>query len=383
MTDIAELLEKYEDQFTLDGELHPQPGVTREKAEAARELLFQSKRSRMKRAELVELFTSTDLSFSLGHVLNINMVPQLPEELEDLDAIAGSRTVNDFRPVVLRGLITTDGVEGAGVDENGAAAIIPEGTPYPHVVYSRNEESYYSSLRKRGLRADVTFEALINDDLGEIDELPTRFAEVVRKTHYAEVFQALESATQGLSAAELIDGQVVPADARVSALALIAGAAEIEQREVNGNKIGEISRYIVLVAPGKKKFLEYDIDQTFNRVLYIQDGSKTLTPDPALRALLPNYEIRESPRLSGEEWRMFPAPGTTERPVLERLSLRGYEQPEIRVRSDQGFYPGGGQVGIWQGGFDADTASYRLRLFTGAVLWDDNYVIKSPGTGTL
>lgn len=375
MNEIAKLLEQYDDQFTLDGALRPQPGVTEAKALEAMELMEKAKRSRVAEAQMAELLTSTDLGFSIAHVMNVNMIPQLPKLLFPIEQIAGSRTVKDFRPVVLRGLIATDGVDGAGVDADGAAAVIPEGTPYPSVTVTNDEESYYSALRKRGLRADVTFEAIINDDLGEIQDLPNQFLKTVVKTHEAEVFTALESATLGLAGGTLLDGTVVAANAPVSAVALIQAAYEIETRLVNGNPIGEVSKYIVLVAPGKKRLLTYDIEKFFN-VTVIHDGSVDRAPDAAMRAIMPNIEILETTKLSGSQWRMFPAPGTTERPVLETLSLRSYEQPEVRVRSDQGFYPGGGQVGIWQGGFEADTASFRLRMFTGAVLWDEKYVVK-------
>ena len=379
MADIKTLLENYEDQFTLDGAIKPQAGVTEAKAQAAMELLEKSKRSKSAEGQLSELLTSTDIGFSIAHVLNVNMIPQLPAELEDAERLAGHRVVKDFRPVVLRSLISGDGVEGAGVDQHGAAAVILEGTPFPQVTVKNDEESYYSTLRKRGLRADVTFEAVINDDIGQIQELPTEFGKVVGRTHYAEVFEALEKVNRDLAATTLIDGTAVAANAPASATAIIAAASEIEAREHNGNAVGSISKYIVLVAPGKKRFLEYDINQV-GRIREVQNtnGNTTivLAPDTALQALFPNIEIVESKRLTGNQWRIFPAPGTTDRPFLERLSLRGYEQPEIRVRSDQGFYPGGGQVGIWQGGFDADTAAFRLRLFTGAVLWDDTYAIK-------
>lgn len=376
--DIKELLEQYDDQFTLDGKIKPQPGVTEAKAQKAMELLDAASNSRVAEAQLAELLTSTDVGHSIAHVLSVNMIPQLPDALEEIGEIAGERTVKDFRPVVLRGLITgdgPDGEDGGGLDEHGAAAIVPEGTPYPHVTITSDEEAYYSRLRKRGFRADVTFEAVINDDLGEIQELPDQFLKTVTKTHVAEVFEALESASLGLTGATLLDGSTVAANSPVSAKALIAGAAEIEARLVNGNPIGEISRYIVLVAPGKKRFLEYDINQ-MGRVITVQDGAVTLGPDADMKALFPNVTIKEHPRLTGNQWRMFPAKGTTARPVLERLNLKGYTTPEIRVRSDQGYLPGGGKVGVWEGGFDGDTSSFRLRLFTGAVLWDDSYVLK-------
>lgn len=375
MADIKTLLEQYEDQFTLDGALKPQPGVTKAKAAEALRLMNEARNSRVAEAQLAELLTSTDVGHSIAHVLNVNLIPQLPSVLEDVEDLAGHRTVPDFRPVVLRGLIAGDGVDGAGVDEHGAAAVVPESAPYPHVTVTNDEESYYSNLRKRGFRADATFEAIVNGGAEILDDLPEQFLTTVGKTHYAEVFEAIESASNGLDGTTLIDGTTVAANSPVSAAALIAAAAQIESTEINGRPIGTISKYNVLVAPGKKRLLEYDIAK-LGRVITVQDGALTLAPDAELMALFPNVVIKESTRLTGNQWRMLPARGTTARPVLERLSLKSYTQPEIRVRSDQGYLPGGGKVGIWEGGFDNDTASWRLRMFTGAVLWDDRYVLK-------
>jgi hypothetical protein len=373
-------LEAFKNKFDLDGRLKVHPLVTPTKVLEAKRLLEAARRSRVEEARVAELLTTSDLAFSIAHLANIEMIPQLPEELKDIDGLAGVRSVKDFNPVVLRGLWANAGVEGAGVDEHGAAAIVPEGAPYPHVTVSSDEEAYYSKLDKRGFRADVTFEAIINDVLGEIESLPGAFGQTVVDTHYAEIFDALESTQTVLGAATLLDGTSIPVNAPVGALSIIAAVEQIENSTVNGRKVGSISGYNVIVAPGRKRFLEYDIAQ-LGRVISVQDGALTLGPDAELQALFPNVTIIESDRVTGTAWYIYPKPGTTRRPVLERLTLRGYEQAEIRVRSDQGYFPGGGKVGIWEGGFDNDTASFRLRMFTGAVLWDDTYVVKSDGDG--
>jgi hypothetical protein len=378
---MENLLEQYEDQFTLDGELTPQPGVTEEKALYVKEQYEKAKRgSRVAEAHLAELFTSTDASFSMAHLANIDIIPQLPKELEKLDGLAGQRTVKDFNPVVLRSLINSAGVEGDGVDARGAAAIVPEGTPYPLVTVKSDEESFYSKLSKRGFRFDWTFESWINDIVGFFEELPNELLTVTGKTAYAEIFDALDMASQKLPAVTLLDGTTTDPNPPVSFQAILAGSIALGEREINGEKVGEVNSFIVLVPKGRKRFLEYDIAQA-GRVVAVQDGNLTLMPDSALLSLFPEIEIVETARLTGTQWKMYPKPGTTPRPVLERLNLRGYENPELRVRSDQGFYPGGGQVGLFQGGFDADTASMRYRYITGAVLWDDTWVVVSDGDG--
>lgn len=382
MADLKKLLEGYDDQFTLDGKLRPQPGVTKERVKHVKALFEKAQGgSYTAEAQLKELFTTSNASFSMAHLINIQTIPQLPEELEDLNGLMGQRTVKDFNPVVLRGILGSSGVEGAGVDEYGAAAIVPEGTPYPKVTVKSSEEAFYSKLAKRGVRFDFTFESWINDVVGELEDMPAELLKITKNTIKAEFFEALGHASRSLAAVQLPDGTTTIADAPVSAQAIIAAAVDIENREINGLKVGAISAYNVIVPNGRKRFLEWDIAK-LGRVLEVQDGALTLGPDSALQALFPKVNIIESDRVTGTQWYMYPKPGATVRPVIERLKLRGYETPEIRVRSDQGFHPGGGKVGLFEGGFDADTASFRYRHITGAVLWDDTTIVKSPGTGT-
>lgn len=391
MKDISHLLEQYQNPFDLDGELRVQPGVTEAKVQRARQLIKEARRSRLAMGRLEELFTTSSLGFSIAHLMNVNMIPQLPDEIKNkIDGIAGQRTVKDFNPVVLRSVIASaasqrnSNLEGAALDENGAAAIVPEGTPFPLVTMKSDEESFYSKLSKRGFRFDFTFESVINDLLGELDSMPDEMLAVTVDTIYAELFDALELASQYLESVELLDGTTSLPNEKLSAKGILAATIALENREINDRKIGRVNDVNVVIPKGKERQLQYDLNQ-FGRIREIaqQDGSTTtvLAPDIDLWDAMPKLNIIESDRVTGSEWFLYPKPGTTARPVLERLNLRGYENPEIRVRSDQGFYLGGGKVDAFEGGFDADTMSYRYRYITGAVLWDDTWVARSKGTG--
>ncbi|MGO2150887.1 MAG: phage major capsid protein [Microbacterium gubbeenense] len=380
---MANLLENYKNQFTLDGALKPQAGASKEKVKYLKGVYEKAKAGdRMADAQLAELFTSTDAGFSMAHLINIQTIPQLPkEEEENLQGLAGQRTVKDFNPVVLRSLIASAGVQGAGLDQHGAASVVPEGTNYPMVTMTEGHESFYSKLSKRGLRFDWTWESFINDATGTIQDMPGELVDVYGKSVNAEIFDALGQAAKFLEGGiELPDGTSTVANAKLSAEGLLAAAIAYENRKINGNKLGDAGSYNVVIPKGRKRFLEYDLAQ-FGRIVSVQDGAFTLLPDTAKQELMPNIKIVESDRVQGSEWYFLPTPGSTSRPVLEQLKLRGHESPEIRYRNDQGFHPGGGQVGLFQGGYDADSASMRLRIVTGGVLWDDTYVVRSKGTG--
>lgn len=380
MKTYAELLEQYRDKFTLDNRIRPQAGVTESSVSRARELLSAARRSRVEEARVAELFTTSDIGFSVAHLSSAIAIPQLEEELKSLDGLAGQRTVKDLNPVVLRGVIAGAGFEGAGVDQYGAAAVIPEGTPFPIVEARSTEEAHFSSIVKRGVQFNVTVEALINDLLGELDRIPEEFQQIVFDSKYADILGALLQADQYLEAVTLPDGTTTLPNAPLSAQGLIAAAVALENREINGRKIGRVGTVNVVVPMGAARFLEYDLAQ-FGRVIAVQDGALTLSPDREIQALLPSLNIIESDRVTGTEWFMYPRPGTTRRPVLERLNLRGFESPEIRFRSDSGQILGGNVAGFRAGSFDADVSSLRLRFFGGAVLWDSTWVVRSKGTG--
>lgn len=384
MKNVSELLEQYEDPFTLDHRISPQFGVSEASVQAARTLLQKARRSRVEEARVAELFTTSDIGFSVAHLTSMISIPQLDEQLKTLNGLAGERTVKDLNPVVLRGQIAGNGLEGAGVDKYGAAAIIPEGTPFPIVNATSTEEAYFSSMVKRGAQFNVTVEALINDLLGELDALPEQFQKIAFDSVYADILGALLQADQYLPAVTLPDGTTTVPNAPLSAQALIAASVALENREINGIKIGRVNTVNVVIPKGQQRFLDYDLLQA-GRVLTVQDGAgdgqKILAPDTAIQALLPKLNIIESDRVTGTEWFMYPTPGTTPRPVLERLRLRGFETPEIRFKSDSGQILGGNVAGFRAGSFDADVSSMRLRLFGGATLWDPTWVVRSKGTG--
>lgn len=373
-------LEAFKNQFTLDGRLQADGPTTIEGVKHVKALFEKAQAgNRIAEAQLAELFTTSDASYSMAHLLNIQTIPQLPKELEDASRIMGVRTVRDFNPVVLRQLLSVDGVEGGGIGEHGEASIVPEGTDYPIVTFQGDETAYNQKLVKRGFRFDFTFESWINDLVGELESMPQRMLTVTQKTILADFWEAVNSVTTPIESVTLPDGTTTAVNPKLSAQGIIAAAVAIENRTIHGRKIGSISSYNVFVPNGRKRFLEYDLNQ-YGRIVSIQDGSLTLAPDADIQALMPKINIIETDRVTGTNWKIIPTPGSTLLPVVERLVLRGYENPEIRVKSDQGLMLTGGKVGPFNGSYKNDTASFRFRLITGAALWFTEYIGTSNGT---
>lgn len=377
------LLEQYEDPFTLDGKLEVHPLVTEASVQRAQVLLEQAQRgSRIADATLAELFTSSSIGFSLAHLINMQVIPQLPEDEEKvIDGLVTTRTVRDFNPVTLLSLINKDKLTGDGVNARGALAHIPEGTKYPLVTVSGDQESFYEKLGKRGASFEFTWESKVNDQLTNfLEQIPGALRDTQRDTTYEEIFDALDEANLAAGAVTLPDGTIVPPNAPLSPEALIAAGMDHELRTINGRKLGTISAFNLFVPIGGKRKLDWQLER-FNAVIDEQEGSLRLRPAP-LGKLLPNFTVVETDRLTGGQWKLVPKPGTTKgRPVWELLKLRGYEDIELRMRADAGFTLSGQKIDAFEGSYTADTIAMRARLVRGSVLWDDTWIVASNGSG--
>jgi len=383
------MVTEYKDPFTLDGRLKKPRHVTERKVAAVQELLEAHLRGdRIKSAILQEALTTSDAIFSLAYIANLNFVPNYDEAPRNWSSIADVRTVDDFRPVTLYSINRswTDGNGASNVlSSHGAAPVIPEGTAYPY-AYIAGELSQGAGVTKKGLKTDWTLESRINDGLGAIADLPQQLLEVSLDTEEEEVWGALitqAGANTELDGGTTIEGEVVSANAPLSRKALIQAQYEISQRTINGRKIVVNGGYNLIVPLGRAPFANFILNQTFstyntnpsagtlNRVYQINGN------DP-----LAGIDVIESEWVTGTQWYLIPKKGATRRPVLERLQLRGYETPQLFVDNHQGSAVGGGAIAPFEGDFDADVITLKLRQFGGGILWDNGEaVVKSTGVG--
>lgn len=363
----------YTNPMTLDGKLKLGKGVSEASLKQAKALMEAALRgdyvadAQLRRAVTAEAYTSSDLAPAVAHLVNLQVIPQLDEPQYSIsDWVGAPRTVADFDPAVLYSLYGK--LKGAGLDKNGAPVRVPEGTPYPTVTVE-GQESFYAKLAKRGLRFDFTWEAQVKDTAGFFGDLPGEIAQLSHDADYAEIFDAVDSAkvaTSGLKGGKLPNEETVPADAHISPDAIWEAILELSNREVNGIKIGRLSGYNVAVPVGTKDFIDYQLNR---QIVEVQDGNLKVSGASYYQGALASVKTIETPRVTGSQWKMLPKPGATKRPSLELLKLRGYENPELRVRQDGG-----------DSSFDTDTKAFRLRYVVGGALWDDKYVVSSKGT---
>jgi len=363
---------EFQDKFTLDGLVMPPKGVTVDSVNKVRTLVEAAHRgNRVAEAQLAESMMTGVLANSVAHFINVITIPQLPDDKDrPVAKLASFRTVSDFRPVTLYSVFGK--LTGPGIEADGAAAQVPQGTPYPEATIS-GVESAYSKLGKRGLRINWDFEDFVNDTLGVLDGIPSELRSIALETEWQEIGDAIIRATTEMTSTTLPDGTVVPVNAPISANAIMAAIQQLALRTVNGvdKKIGTLSGYNVIVPVGQKVFVDYYIKQALSGLYVLPGSSGGVVTAPPDNSVLGRVEVIEHEKVTGTKWYLAPKPGAYSRPVFDLLRLRGYETPQIRVKTDGG-------DGF---SFDADTAAMRLRLVTGSVLWFQEAVVYSEGDG--
>lgn len=375
---------QYRDEFTLDGRLKVVNGVSKNKVSKVAELLEKREQgSMLAEATLAEALSTSDAIFNFAHLASINFVPEYDEADRVWTEVATRRTVSDFKPATLYSLKRewTNGNDESGVVTGKGAPVVPEGTAYPY-AYISGEQSTGAGIKKHGFKTDWTFESRVNDGLGALDELPDEMRSVALDTEEDSVFGAL---TTQITPASTLDGGAIPdgttvaPNAVISRQAIVRAVIELSERKVNGRKIQVNGRGYNLVVPvGQAEFVKFYLNQTYAQIV---EGGGAIELNVNGYNPLANIGVVESEYVTGTEWYLLPKPGATRRPVLDKLDLRGYVTPQLFVDNHTGVLLGSSSVAPFEGSFDADVITLKLRQFTGGVLWQPEAVVYSNGTG--
>lgn len=374
----------YKDGLTLDGRLPLGPGVTRAKVAAMKELVEGTIRgNRIASGTLKESVTTSDALFNFLHVVNLNTFPKFDEAPRTWTQIATRRGLTDFRPAVFYSLDRkwADGTLGNG-EPRHISPVVPEGTPYPYATL-RGESYEGNALVKRGFKVGLTWEAMVNDTVGFVRDLPGEILRVALDTEEYEVYNALIAgvgSTQALQAGTNPDGTAVVANNALTRAALIAAISQLGQRKIDDRQVVINGGYNLIVAPGQRINAEFQI----NNMLLVDTkvGSDPVqTFSNAGYNPLTSITVIESEYVTGAAWYLVPKTGQR-RPILELGALIGQETPELRVNNAQGTYLGGSAISPFEGSFDNDAIDMRVRQVIKGLNWTPDMIVWSSGAGS-
>jgi hypothetical protein len=372
--------------FNANGRLKVPVGVTPAKLKAIKGLVEETLSGGLiARGYFEEAMQSSDAIFAYAHLTNLNVLPEFDKLEPTWKQIAGTREVPNFRKPILYSLVSQfsgveeEGADPSGIAPNGIAPVVPEGAAYPY-AYMSGDEAVSGGIKKRGFKTDFTFETFINDSIGFIQALPGNIVHVAADTADYEVYSAL---INGVGSAQKLLGGPTPdgvttvtVNAPFSRAALLRAKYEMTQRKIQNRYIQITGGFNLVVPYGQADFVKF---QLALGLAEITDGSTSLS----VSGFNPFADVTviQTEWVTGTNWYLIPKPGATRRPVLDYGLLIGHTAPELRVENATGTYFGGSSVTPFEGDFNTDSATFRLRQIGGGILWTPQLVIWSNGTG--
>lgn len=305
-----------------------------------------------------EALTTSDFPNLFGDVLDRQVLAAYKAVDPVWKAFVKMSAVKDFRQAKRFAIAGGDDVL-ARVAEKGE-----------YLASDRTEDYYYFTVNKYGRQFDISWEALINDDLGALRDTPERFARAAVRTEHD-----LVTSTYAGAGALYAAGNPNTTNAALTIASLEAGVASMASvLDAAGNPIMNRAKYLVvppvlemtarqILTSATKMWLSPAIAATaaYPMTNVIAQYGLQLIVDPYL-AIYANAAEQAT------QWYLFADPKDIA--ALEFAHLLGHERPEICMKSSDKVTVGGGLIGPMSGDFATDNVFYRVRLVFGGVTLD-------------
>lgn len=354
--------------------LHKHPNYPTMLTEAAKFVADVVKGRRTMR-HLQEAMTTSDFPYLFGDILDRQVLAAYQEAPSTWSNYAKRGTVRDFRTVKRYGVYGADQV----------LAVVPEQKEYPNSKIS--EDTPYSyAVCKYGRKLPFSFETIINDDLEALTDAPTRLGRAARRTEQKFVTSLYVDAN-GPHASFFTggNGNIITSNPALSLAALQTGMEILsKQTDQDGEPI--VIETVELVVPPALEVtamnylnaLQIEMTEkggTSARKIYTANWMKT-----RFRLNVDYYiPIVASSANTHTSWFLFANPDNG-RPALEVGFLRGYEQPQVFMKTPNATRVGGGGAAD-EYDFDTDSREYKVRHILGGSRMDPKMTVASNGSG--
>lgn len=268
-------------------------------------------------------------------------------------------TVPDFRKVQRRAL---DGAEGRLPE-------LDELEEYPEGQLEESQDEY--RVRKYGKRLDLSWEALVNDDLDAFRNAPERLARGARRTEqYAATLLYVDANGPHADLYSIANGNIIPGSPALSVDGLTTGLQTLNEMVDNdGEPI--LMEFVNLVVPPA---LEVTANMILQATVFRISGElagggsdSTLETRNWLQNRLRLYVDPYIPHVADgdagkESWFLMADPNSG-RAFGELGFLRGYEDPALYERVPDARRVGGGDV---PESFSDDSRAWKVRHVIGS-----------------
>lgn len=318
-----------------------------------------------------EALSTSDLFVSAtGDVLDRELLQQYSAITPSWRGFASRTVVRNFKPKKLIDLLG-----GRSVLER-----VPELTAYPGAEYDTRE--YQIAVAKFGRQFGFSWEAMVNDDLDELMQIPNAFSQAATITEDQAALAIIANTTTGApntaffkdySGEDPAGPNTTPVSAVLNQANLQTAIETIRQRKDHEGNLVPAGRLILVVGPAQEFTARAILNATEIRDT---SGSRTIIRPNDLAGAV---DLVVLPNLPGLAWFVLPAPNQGRMAVAVAF-LRGFETPDIRRKANAGVRVGGGAVDPGDGDFDDDSVRYRVRHVTGAAQVDPMHTYAGTGS---
>lgn len=324
---------------------------------------------------LREAMTKSDFPYLFGDVLDRQLLAAYQEFPATYRNYTRVSSVNDFRQVNRFSVYGADQVLGeVGESAEYPEAAVLENTPYTYTV------------KKYGRRVAFSWEALINDDLNALKDIPIRLGRAARRSEQ-KFLTGLYCDSNGPHASFYTTGNknIVTSNPVLSIEALQT-AMKVLGAMVDENSEPIFIDAVELVVPPALEVVAMNIlnatqlyvsggESATNQSIYSANWMKNrvrLNVDPYIPIVATSNGLTS--------WFLFANPSNG-RPAMELGFLRGHEQPEVFIKTSDAQRVGGGSDAM-NGDFDTDGTVYKVRHVFGGSRMDPRVTVGSKGTGS-
>lgn len=309
---------------------------------------------------LREAITTSDFPYLFGDVLDRQVLAQYKATESTWRKYVKTSTVPRLYPQIggYRFAITGGDQRLDQVAEKGE-----------YLASGRDESRYTLYVYKYGRQFDISWEAMINDDLDALKDTPMRFAKAAIRTEQYAVINQYADDDGTHAAGNLYDkvtaNQINGSVALLTIANLEAGLeAMASWLDAGGSPIFNRAKYLV-VPPA----LEMTARQILTSAtkMWTESGGGAATAYPMTNVVSQmGLELIVEPWLpvcdatnGNTAWYLFADPSDIA--ALEAGFLRGHERPEICMKASDKVTIGGGAINPLSGDFATDNVFYRVR----------------------
>ena len=333
------------------------------------------------RYELQEAITTSDFPQLFGQVLDRQLLGRYVAVKPEWRSYVPVGTLPDFRVAQLHK------VQGNDTRLNRVA----EKGEYPLAPMA--EAFYTRRVFKYGRQFDISWEAIINDAMGAMNDIEERFVEAALLTEAWEATGLYSSAAgpnPALFGAPIadVDGQnvtnqgVLPLS--IQNLETTLGLMS-QQTDVNGRPLGIRGVHLV-VAPARefraRQILTSAFVQQVDTIgganaqapVYVPLPTTNIMPQMGLQLHVdPNLPIMDGTGNANGTWYLFAQAQSQAAKACQMDFLAGHASPEICMKASNKVSAGGGVVSPFDGDFETDNIFYRVRHCVGGCRLDPRY----------